>query len=347
MLFSRRLPLPALIQLCRSLKHNLGAGIMLRDVFRQQAQRGTASVRPVADRIAQALTEGDNLTTALRRETALFPPLFLSLTEVGEESGNLPEVCGELEKYYQLQRKFWQQFISQSILPVLQFVAATFVIALLLVILGWIADSNPGSKPLEPIGLGLTGARGAVVFLGTIYGTIAALVAGYAILSRSLEQKAIVDRVLLRLPVVGAFLWDLCLNRFCVGLRLTMDSSMPMADALDLSLRATGNAAFISKSRMIRNSIMSGDDLTTALTRSKLLPVDFVNIIAVAEEGGRVPEVMGNQAHYYEEEATRKLAVLTRVAGFGIWLFVAILIIMAIFRIAGIYLNALNQAGGF
>jgi type IV pilus assembly protein PilC len=346
MLFSRRLPLPALIQLCRSLKHNLGAGIMLRDVFRQQALRGTASVRPVADRIAQALTEGDNLATALRREKALFPPLFLSLTEVGEDTGNLPEVCGELEKYYQLQRKFWQQFISQSILPVLQFVAATFVIALLLVILGWIAEVNR-TDPIDPLGLGLTGARGAVVFLVTIYGTIAALVVGYAILGRSLEQKAMVDRVLLRIPVVGPFLWDLCLNRFCVGLRLTMDSSMPMADALDLSLRATGNAAFISKSRVIRSSIMSGDDLTTALTRSRLLPVDFVNIIAVAEEGGRVPEVMANQAHYYEEEATRKLAVLTRVAGFGVWLFVAILIIMAIFRIAGIYLNALNQVGGF
>jgi type IV pilus assembly protein PilC len=346
MLFSRRLPLPALIGLCRSLRHNLGAGIMLRDVFRQQAKRGSPSVRPVADRIAQALTEGDNLATALRREQALFPPLFLSLTAVGEETGNLPEVCGELEKYYQLQRKFWQQFISQSILPVLQFVAATFVIALLLVILGWIADVNR-TAPIDPLGLGLTGARGAVVFLVTIYGTIAALVVGYAILSRSLEQKAIVDRILLRIPVVGPFLWDLCLNRFCVGLRLTMDSSMPMADALDLSLRATGNAAFISKSRVIRNSIMSGDDLTTALTRSKLLPAEFVNIIAVAEEGGRVPEVMANQALYYEEEATRKLAVLTRIAGFGVWLFVAILIIMAIFRIAGIYINAINQAGGF
>jgi type II secretory pathway component PulF len=75
--------------------------------------------------------------------------------------------------------------------------------------------------------------------------------------------------------------------------------------------------------------------------------VDFVNIIAVAEEGGRVPEVMANQAQYYEEEATRRLAVLTRIAGFGVWLFVASLIIMAIFRLASIYFNALNQAGGF
>jgi len=316
---------------------------MLRDVFQQQAPRGVPSVRPVADRIAQSLTEGDNLTTALLREKAAFPPLFLSLTEVGEESGNLPEVCGELEKYYLLQQRFWRQFISQCTLPILQFVAATGVISLLLVILGWIANAN-NTKPLDPLGLGLVGARGAVVFLFSIYGMIAAVGIAYMVLSRSLSQKAVVDRFLLGLPVVGSFLWDLCLNRFCMALRLTMDSSMPMADALDLSLRATGNAAFASKSPSIRRSLTSGDDLTTALTDCGLLSIDFVNVIAVAEEGGRVPEVMANQAQYYEEEATRKLTVLTRMAGFGVWLFVACLIIMAIFRIAMLYLNAINDA---
>ncbi len=203
MLFSRRLPLAAIIQLCRSLRHNLGAGIMLRDVFRQQAKRGSPSVRPVADRIAQSLTEGDNLTTALLREKAAFPPLFLSLTEVGEESGNLPEVCGELEKYYLLQQRFWRQFISQCTLPILQFVAATGVISLLLVILGWIADANH-TKPIDPLGLGLVGARGAVVFLFSIYGMLAAVGIAYVVLSRSLSQKAVVDRLLLRLPVVGS-----------------------------------------------------------------------------------------------------------------------------------------------
>src|SRR5437879_2035853 len=106
MLFSRRLPLPALIQLCRSLKHNLAAGIMLRDVFRQQSTRGMPSVRPLAHRIAQSLEVGDNLATALRSEKAAFPPLFLSLASVGEETGNLPEIFGELEKYYLLQQRF-------------------------------------------------------------------------------------------------------------------------------------------------------------------------------------------------------------------------------------------------
>jgi type IV pilus assembly protein PilC len=345
MFFSRRLPLKGLIQLCRSLRHNLAAGLMLRDVFRQQSKRGLPSVRPVADRIALALDEGDDLAAALHNEKAAFPPLFLSLAAVGEQTGHLPEIFGALEKYYLLQQKFLRQFISQCILPILQFIAATFVIAFLLVILGWIAEVNK-TQPIDPLGLGLTGARGAGIFLVSVYGIIACVFAAYMLASRSLQQKAIVDRALLRLPVIGGFLYDLCLTRFCMALRLTMDSSMQIADALDLALRATGNAAFAACSDVIRDSLMAGDDLARALRRCRLFPLDFVNIIAVAEEGGRVPEVMANQSEYYEEEATRKLAVLTRFAGFGVWVFVAILIIMAIFRIAGIYINAINQAAG-
>ena len=51
MLFSRQLPLSNLIDLCLALRHNLGAGLMLRDVFRQMARRGPVHVRPIAERI--------------------------------------------------------------------------------------------------------------------------------------------------------------------------------------------------------------------------------------------------------------------------------------------------------
>jgi type II secretory pathway component PulF len=344
-LFSRRLSLATVIALCRALRHNLAAGLGLRDVFRQMANRGPVELRPVADRILVAIDSGSSLGDALKTEEAYFPPLFLSLAGVGEDTGNLPEIFGELEKYYTLQQRFWRQFISQSVLPILQFVAATFVIAALLLILGWIAETQ-NRQPIDILGLGLVGYWGAVKFLVFVYGTIALMFLIYKALGRSLEQKATVDRVLLGLPVVGSFLWSLCLARFALALRLTLDSAMPIAKALGLSLRATGNAAFASKAEVVQDSLVKGEDLTTALTSCRLFPQDFINIIAVAEEGGRVPEVMENQAKYYEEEAERKLTLLTRFAGMGVWLLVATLIVMAIFRLALFYINILNQAAG-
>jgi type IV pilus assembly protein PilC len=345
MFFSRRLPLSSLIAISRDLRHNLGAGIMLRDALKQQAKRGHPAFRPVAERMYRAIESGDDLRQVLESERAYFPPLFISLVSVGESSGQLPEIFAELEKYYLMQQRFWRQLISQSFLPAVQFVMATFVIAGMMVILGWIAELR-SSTPIEPIGFGLTGTRGARNFLFVIYGTLAALFVVYLALSRLFEQKGLIDRLLLHIPVLGGFLQCLCLSRLSMGLRLTLDSAMPIGKAIDLSFQATGNAAYAADAKRIQESLKTGDDLTRAITQCRLLPEDYVNIIAVAEEGGRVPEVMVNQAQYYEEEAGRRLVLLTRVVSFGVWLFVATLIIIAIFKIFSIYLNAISNLAG-
>ncbi len=345
MLFSRRLPLSSLIALSRDLRHNLGAGIMLRDALKQQARRGHPAFRPVADRMYRAIEAGDDLRQVLESERAYFPPLFISLVSVGESSGQLPEIFAELEKYYLMQQRFWRQVISQSIMPVLQFVAATLIIAFMMVILGFIAEMR-SSTPIDPIGFGLSGTRGAITFLLVVYGTVAVVFFIYLVLTRLLEQKAVIDRLLLRIPVLGGFLQCLCLSRLSMGLRVTLDSAMPIAKAIGLSFQATGNAAYAADALRIQESLKTGDDLTRAISQCRLLPEDYVNIIAVAEQGGRVPEVMVNQAQYYEEEAGRRLVLLTRAAGFAVWAFVATLIIIAIFKIANIYLSAINSLAG-
>ena len=100
MQFFTQIPLRNLIEFCRVLRHNLAAGLTLRRVFRQQAERGPYSVRPVAQRISEKLEQGESLEAALKDEKHKFPPIFLSLTAMGEESGNLPEVLAELEEYF-------------------------------------------------------------------------------------------------------------------------------------------------------------------------------------------------------------------------------------------------------
>jgi type IV pilus assembly protein PilC len=343
MLLFTRLPLTNLIQLCRVLRHSLGAGLMLRDVLRQQASKGPARVRPVAQRISSVLERGDSLETALEKEAQTFPPLFLALAVVGEKTGNLPEIFGELEKYYILLQRFWRKFWSQSLLPILQLVGAILIISALIYILGFIAAMN-NANPMAPIGLGLTGTSGALTFLFSAFGGIAALVVGYLLLNRSLRHKAVVDGLLLRVPAVGPFLMSLTLARFALGLRVTLESGMGIGQALALSLRGTGNAAFAAQTRSVREAVRAGDALTLTLSRTRLFPDEFLHILAVAEEGGRVPEVMRQQAEQYEEDAERRLAVLTRMASFGIWLFVASLIVLAIFRLYFyIYMPYLDQ----
>jgi type IV pilus assembly protein PilC len=340
MLLSSRLSLSDLIELCRLLRHYLGAGLPVVAAFRQQAKRGAMRVRPVAGRIADALEHGDSLEDALQREKSVFPPLFVALARVGEQTGMLAEVCAELEKYYHRQRTLWRQFLGQITWPMIQFVLAIFVLAGLILIMGMIADSR-GGQPLDPLGLGLAGPSGAMIFLGVVFGILLGLGATYWLLTRRLGSAA-VQSFLLGLPAIGPCLRALALARFCMAVRLTTETGMSIVQAMRLSLSAAGNAAFTARSEPIEAELRRGEELTVALAKSGLFPEEFQHVIAVAEESGTLDQVLAHQTEHYQEESGRRLAALTSLAGYGVYGLVGLIIIVAIFRIANWYVGLLG-----
>jgi type IV pilus assembly protein PilC len=341
MTWSPRLPLSEIIVLCKLLRHYVSAGLTVTQVFRKQAEKGSLRMRPAAGRITAALERGDSLEDALEREAELFPPLFIHLIRVGEQSGMVPEVAGDLEKYFTRQQKLFRRFVAQITWPVIQFVLATLVLALLIWIMGLLAESR-GGKPMDPLGLGLSGARGAMIFLVVVYGTLAGLAAAYIFARRTLSGRAAVDARLMRLPAVGPCIQALALTRFCTALALTGETGMAPQRALRLSMAATGNEAFAAYGKKAEAAVKKGEELTRALVRTDLFPEEFIHVIAVGEESGQITEVLRQQATYYDEEAGRRLTILAAVAGRGIWVMVAVFIIIAIFRIYSFYISQLG-----
>jgi type II secretory pathway component PulF len=340
---SRRLPTKALIELCRVLRHCLGAGLMLREVFRQQARSGPLVARPVAARLSAAIEQGDDLQEALKHEEGVFPPLFVAMVGVAEHTGMLPEVFGDLERYYARQLKLWRTFLSHIFWPVLQLVLGVLVVALMVLILGFIAESRPGTPPLDPLGLGLTGKRGALIILFGAAGIAGSIVAAYFVITRVFRKQSALDAWLLRLWVLGPCMEALALARFCLALKLTSETGMSIAAALKLSLRATGNGAFEGATDVIVGGVRKGKDLTLALGRSGLFPVEYLHIMEVAEESGSLTEVMRRQADHYDEEAGRRLATLTATAAYGVWTLVGGLMVWTIIRIFMTYLSKLTS----
>jgi type IV pilus assembly protein PilC len=336
--------LGGLIIWCRGLRHGLGAGLTLVRCFQLQAKKGPRPMRDMAERIAERLEKGESLEDALEVEGDRLPKLFRELAAVGERTGHLPEIFAELSDYYELQQSLGREFRAQIIWPVFQFFAAVVVIALLIWIMGMIAESR-GDAPKAPVGMGLTGAKGAIAFLlgvatflGIIYGT-------YLLITRGLKKRAAFESFLLRLPAIGPCVEAFAMGRFCIALRMTLETGMSTPEALQQSLRATGNAAFTSAEDRVMAVVKSGGEIHEALRTCSAFPEEFIEIIAVAEVSGQIPEVMIRQGEYYREEASRRLKTLTKVASFAVWALVAVMMIIAIFRIASIYLNAANAAG--
>ena len=127
-MFSPRVPLPDLVDLCRVLKHQLAAGLHVHQILKKQGERGRRSVRAIATRVSAALQQGVSLADALDVERDAFPPLFLSMAKLGETTGHLAEIFGELERYYQLELTLRRQFRSAVFFPIVQFVFAVFIV---------------------------------------------------------------------------------------------------------------------------------------------------------------------------------------------------------------------------
>lgn len=340
-MFSRRIPLGELIDWCRTLHHMQEAGLTLARAMRVQSQSGPRSLRPVSARLAGRLERGADFASALAPEADRFPPLFVAMAQVGEASGQLPEVLGELEDFFTLQWKLKKRFLSQIAWPVFQFVLAVMVIAGLIWILGLIAEGRPGAQPIAPIGFGLTGGRGALIFLSVVATALVGGWALYRLLRRLTRNSAGVDGVLLRLPFVGGCLESLALARFSLSLHLTTESAMPIHEALLLSLSATGNQAFIAAGKGIAAHVKGGNEVGEALRRSGRFPSEYLAVVDNAELTGQLSEVMKKQATHYSEEAGRRLGILAAVAARLVYGFVAILIIIAIFKLFSIYVSAL------
>ncbi len=342
-MFSSRLPLKSLIELCRVLRHYLGAGLTLPDVFRQQERNGPAVVRAVAGRVAVRIEQGKALEDALKPDAALFPPLFLSLTNVGERTGMLPEIFSELERYFRRQKQMRDRFIAASAWPIIQFVLAVLIVSFVICVLGLISNNPDGSPNFDPLGLGLAGPSGALIFMCTIFGTVGGLILLYILSARWFGGRASIDRFLLGVPALGPCLQALALGRFCLALRLTTESGMSIHKALRLSLTATSNSAFVAASPIAEKSVKDGDDLTLALSKMRLLPTEFEHIIEVAEESGQLSEVLRHQADHYYEEATRRMSVLTAIASTLTWMMVAGFIIVIVFRFFLQYLKMIDS----
>lgn len=329
--------LNTLVILSRALRHNLSAGVSVLKVFRQQAERGPQELRPSAGRIAEQLQKGNSLTAALKRETG-YPPLFLALVNVGEETGHLEEIFAALEQYYTLQQQISRKFRSRLIMPLFQFVIAVLIVGFLI----WLLTFLAASAGRQFTGLfGLRGAAGAVMFVGIIFGTLLLVGFGCYFVLKKFRGKEFLDTLLLRLPMIGSCVRAFALSRFTLAMYLTLDSRLSVIKAVRLSLQASGNAHFEAQAKTIEDSLRGGENLTLSFTSTDILPEELRHIMAIAEESGRIPEIMRQQSRHYQEEAERKMQTLSAMANWGVWLCYAIFMIAMISQLAGIYFSAL------
>jgi type II secretory pathway component PulF len=330
----------SLMQVCRSLRHLLEAGVPLAKAWQQLADKGPTPFRTLAANVADQLKQGESLETALQSWTLRLPAFFTAAVIVGERTGRLPEVLLELEQAFALQLELRRQFWSRITWPLFQFIAAVLVLALFIWLLG-IVESVGGKSPMSVFGL--KGETGAVIFLASVAAfTIGPYLALRYFFHRGRHSVA-VHRLLLRVPILGAALQALAEARLAQALAVALDAGLVVHEAAELALEATGNPAYAHWAKPIRKQTRRGRTLSEALTETHLLSDEFLAVLATAETAGAEPEALRRHARHRYEQAADRLRLCAGIAAGAVWLLVVIFIASLVIRLFSQYVQVLNE----
>ena len=344
MLFESRLPWQTLATFCRSLGTMLHSGVNILKAFQVAGGKSlNPSLRAASKRVIDELRKGSPVSVALEEQAPVFPELMIDLVRVAEQTGSLPEVLTSLADHYDNLVRLRRTFLGAIAWPMFQFVAAIFIVAGLIAILGWITEGQ-GGKPVDVLGIGLAGTSGALIWLGGWFGAAIALVVVYRLLATGLRGRAMVHSLLLGVPAVGGCLRSFAVARFSWAFALTQQAGMSIEPSLETSLKATSNGAFIGATPQVLDMVREGDDLTIALHATGLFPQDYLELVRVGEATGTVPEQLERLSPQLEDQARRSLAGMTSALAWVIWSLVAVLIVFIIFRIMTNYISILNEA---
>lgn len=342
-LFSNRIPNKSLAVLCRSLGTMLRSGVPLKRALKTSTNKaGSQSARNAMMRVREEIDSGSDVATAMRSQDGAFPELMTDMIDVAEQSGALPEVLNAMGDHYENLVRIKRDFIGMIIWPVIQLVAAVLLIAAMIFFLGMIATMT-NTEAQDTLGWGLTGTKGAIIWLCFTFGSAFGLFVLYQVLSSSLSGKKSLDKFLMRIPVVGHCMRSFAIARFSWAFHLTQEAGMPIRDSMKASLAATGNGQFMAHKRQIVEDVMGGEQLSVAMQNSRLFPEDYIEMVIVGETSGTVPEMLHRMSPEFEASARRSLSALAATLGWAVWLLVAGFIIYIVITIMMWYINMIES----
>ena len=164
MLLPPRLSSKQLAELSHRLSIELAAGIDIRRIWTREAERVPSRMQAQFASVRDAVATGESLSVGLAHTGHLFPPMFLEMVHVGEQTGTLAEVFERLARHYRHQVQMRRTFLSLISWPMSQLGITICVIGIVIWVLGIIAGRNQG-QPIDILGFGLIGSRGLVIYI--------------------------------------------------------------------------------------------------------------------------------------------------------------------------------------
>ncbi|WP_394200643.1 type II secretion system F family protein [Marinagarivorans algicola] len=265
--------------------------------------------------IREDVAAGGGFAAALRKQPKYFDELFCNLVESGEQSGALETMLHRIAIYKEKTEQLKAKIKKALTYPIAVVVVAVIVTGILLVkVVPQFAETfssfgaNLPAFTLFVLGLSNIAQAYWLQFLGVLGVTIFAL----GKLKQSNKNfRNLLDRLALKVPIVGKIVYEAIVARFARTLSTTFAAGVPLIDALTSVAGATGNSIYEDATLKIRDEVSTGTQLNVALRHSNVFPSMLLQMAAIGEESGALDEMLDKVAGFYEESVDNMVDNLT------------------------------------
>jgi type IV pilus assembly protein PilC len=305
------------------------AGIPILKALDLLAERAAAPrLRPILEDVRRQVREGTTLSDALEQQ-GVFPKVYTTSVLAGEKSGNLAGVLDYYISYQRVTTGLRKKLISTLIYPSILIVAATLIVTYLVTTViprfaSLYSDLHTELPKATRVLLAVTVTYRPYLLAGVVLLVFFALLA--FVWSRTEKGGLAIERLKLRLPLVGETLTKFQIAQFCRTLSTLLAGGTPLVRAMETAGDAIRNRLVSGAITQSAQLVREGQPLHSALASTGLVPELAIEMIEVGEASGALAPMLGSVAEFYEEEVNNRLANLVAVIEPAILIFMAILI---------------------
>jgi type IV pilus assembly protein PilC len=249
---------------------------------------------------------GSTLHESLAKHPLYFDDLFVNLVEAGEQAGALETLLDKIANYKEKTEALKKKIKKALFYPIAVLAVAIIVSAILLIFVipqfeslfkGFGADLPAFTQMVVNLSKFMQhqGWIVLVVAVGSIY-------AFMYFHKRSRNMRRALDRMMLKMPIIGPILVKSAIARFARTLSTMFAAGVPLVEAMQSVAGATGNIVYEEGTLRMKDEVATGQRLQRAMENTGLFPNMVVQMIAVGEESGSLDTMSAKVAEFYESE---------------------------------------------
>lgn len=281
-------------------------------VISEQSESSTLAL--VAEEALTDVRSGLPVSDALAKHPKLFPQIYTMTLKAGEASGQFPQVAERLADFQETEVTRRSTITSSLIYPAILALTAVGVVVMLMTYvvpkLSGVFAQMGNDLPINTVILLKTSNFMADNYI-IILSSIAAIVFLYRAWVKTEAGAYSRDAAFLKMPLVGPVVRKATISRYARVLGTLVFGGVPILEALNLSGLAAGNRVFLQSSNQVASDVREGKAIAVAMRDAAAFPPVLTNMVAVGEETGDLPKMLGRVSDSLDFEVDNSMRRLT------------------------------------